>query len=267
MASNPPSWRLTAHGRTVPVALALVAILAVWEYAGSHVQLVTILIGTPRRLLSFIASQHQKLLADTLATGAESLLGLVAALLSSSLVMILCLYQPRLLNLSLSLAVWSQVVPLVTLAPLFIIIFGFGLSSKVAMAALLAFFPTFIAFARGVAAVDDDIRDLLRIYPASKTLAIFRVFVPMSLPYLTTGVRVSSTLAVIGAVVGEFNGAEQGLGLNLLIASRRIAPELTVASILLSAAISAILYASVTYSEAALMPWHRSARTEREDDR
>ena len=237
-----------------------VAVSLAWQLAGDMNGSVRLLVSTPARTLRYAVSERDKLFQDMCTTGIESALGLAIAVLVSLALMILCLYYGKLYDWLFPLLFASQIVPLVTLAPFFILLFGFGISAKVAMAVLLSFFPTFLAFARGVASIDRGTRELVRVYAASKTFQVFRVFLPMSMPYLMTGVRVSAPLAVIGAIVGEFNGAMQGLGRNLFIAARRIEPELTVSSVALSTVIGGVFYLSVLSIERLVAPWYESSR-------
>jgi NitT/TauT family transport system permease protein len=233
-----------------------------WQCFGDYSKTVRLFLSTPKLSVSYALVHRNALLQDVITTGIESIFGLVLAVACSIALMILCLYFPRLFSWLFPIMLTSQVIPLVTLAPLFILLFGLGVSSKVAMASLLCFFPTFIGFARGVNTIDRGTLELVRLYAINRTFRIFHVFMPMSLPYLMTGVRVSAALSVIGAIVGEFNGAEHGLGRNLFLAARRLEPELTVCSVALSAILGGLLYLLVIGVERVVAPWYQSSRSD-----
>src|SRR5690606_37333661 len=140
--------------------------------------------------------------------------------------MILCFYFPKLMDFVLPIMVTSQVIPLIVLAPFFIILMGIGLGSKIAMAALMCFFPIFVNFAQGFKAINPNIHELMHIYNADTWTRIRQVYFPLSMPSIMAGLKISATLAVIGAIVAEFAGAEVGLGRNLFISALRLEPEM-----------------------------------------
>src|SRR5690606_6580259 len=140
--------------------------------------------------------------------------------------MILCFYKPKLMDFVLPIMVTSQVIPLIVLAPFFIFLLGIGLGSKIAMAALMCFFPIFVNFALGYKAMSQNIHELMHIYNADTWTRIRNVYFPLAMPSIMAGLKISATLAVIGAIVAEFNGAEIGLGKNLFLAAKRLEPDL-----------------------------------------
>ena len=192
----------------------------------------------------------------SLYTLVESVLGLSAAIIFCVSVMCLCFYFPRLLKLTLPIMVISQVIPLVSLAPLFIMTLGLGIESKVAMSVLLCFFPLFVNFASGYISIPRAVNELVYIYAAPTWYRILHVNIPLSLPSIFAGLKVSATLSVIGAIVAEFNGAEFGLGKNLFLAAKRLDPELMIASIAISSIIGGLLYGLVTAIERRLGKWY-----------
>jgi NitT/TauT family transport system permease protein len=149
----------------------------------------------------------------------------------------------------------SQVVPLIVLAPFFIILFGIGLPSKIAMASLMCFFPVFINFARGYNSISENIHDFLDINNASIWHRIQHVYFPLSLPNIVAGLKISATLAVIGSIVAEFNGAEVGLGKNLFLSAKRLEPELMMSSLILSSILGFLLYGIILIIERININW------------
>ncbi len=231
-------------------------LLLIWEFAarGTDAEL---FISFPSKIVAFLVKNISFLLQSTAVTLVESLIGLIIATLFSFALMVLCFYFPKLMDIVLPLSVTSQVIPLITLAPLFALIFDIGLTAKIMMAALLCFFPIFINFANGVNLIPKSITELMQIYNISTTQKIIKFYFPLSLPSIMQGLKVSSTLAVIGAIMAEFCGAKIGLGKNLYLATKRLNPELIMSSIVLSAVLGGLLYVLVVLIENKLGYWYK----------
>jgi len=236
--------------------LVIIITASIWEIAGNNFPAVRILISTPTSVLSYIQTNYSEILLALLTTFYESFIGLSIAVVFSFLVMIICLYFPKFLEVILPAMVTSQIIPLITLAPLFITLLGAGITSKVAMSALMCFFPIFINFATGIKTISKDILDLMRVYNASTSFKIFKVYFPLSLPSIFSGLKISATLAVIGAIVAEFNGADIGLGKNLFLAAKRLEPELMMSSLFFASILGAIMFSSVHLIELRIGKWY-----------
>ena len=214
------------------------------------------LISTPSDVVDYARSNSADLTLAFATTASESIVGLGIAILIALIAVILGLYSAPLYRWMLPAAVASQVIPLVSLAPFFILAFGLGFTGKVAMAATMCFFPVFVNLSAGVMNISQPVRDLLFVYAFSKTRCIFSVYLPLSVPNLFAGLRIASTLAVIGAIVAEFNGADQGLGKNLFLAAKRLEPELMMASLALSTFLGGALYLSMNVVERRIGRWY-----------
>jgi NitT/TauT family transport system permease protein len=220
--------------KIIYILLAVVLVIA-WEYFGSNNQTVRLLISSPSLVVDYFGENWGLLLDATKTTMIEAVVGLLIAVVFSFGMMILCFYFPKLMDFIMPIMVTSQVIPLIVLAPFFIILMGIGISSKIAMATLMCFFPIFVNFAQGYNSISTNIHELMYIYNANTWTRIRNVYFPLSLPSILAGLKVSATLAVIGAIVAEFTGAEVGLGRNLYISALRLEPEMMMTSLLLSA--------------------------------
>jgi NitT/TauT family transport system permease protein len=235
--------------------LLSVLLLGAWQYSGSRSQTVRLLVSSPTLVAEYLADNAGDLLRATYTTLVEAAAGLTIAAAFSFATMIACLYRPRLMDFIMPLMVTSQVIPLIVLAPFFIILLGAGLSSKIAMAALICFFPIFVNFAHGYKSISSNIHDLMHIYDARTGFRIRHVYLPLSMSSIMAGLKVSATLAVIGAIVAEFSGAEVGLGKNLFVSALRLEPELMMASLFLSASIGGLLFGVIKLAEKRLVYW------------
>jgi NitT/TauT family transport system permease protein len=235
---------------------AIAVVCVCWEYFGRISNESRLLLSRPTLVFDYIAQNTSILATASLYTLVESMLGLTIAIIFTFCIMFVCFYFPRLLKSILPMMVVSQVIPLITLAPLFILALGLGISSKVAMAVLLCFFPLFVNFASGYVGIPQTVNELTYIYAAPTWYRILHVNIPLSLPHIFAGLKVSATLSVIGAIVAEFNGADYGLGKNLFLAAKRLDPELMMASIFISSLIGAVLYGLVTSIERRVGRWY-----------
>lgn len=211
-----------------------VLLLIAWQYFGSTNQTARLLLSSPSLVVEYFGENYASLLQATQTTLIEAVSGLLIATVFSFGVMILCFYKPKLMDFVLPIMITSQVIPLIVLAPFFIILMGIGLGSKIAMAALMCFFPIFVNFAQGYKAISQNIHELMHIYNADTWTRIRNVYFPLSMPSIMAGLKISATLAVIGAIVAEFSGAEIGLGRNLYISAIRLEPEMMMSSLILS---------------------------------
>lgn len=235
--------------------ILLLIVMLLWEQAAND-NATRVLIGKPTLIAKYFGDNYSYLLEATYITFKESVFGLILATFFSFFIMIFCLYFPIIMRYILPILVTSQVIPLITLAPLFIILFGVGIYSKVLMAALLCFFPIFVNFANGVRLINKNIDELLYIYNANKSQKIWYAYFPLALPNIMAGLRVAASLSVISAIVAEFNGAEIGLGKNLFLAAKKLEPELMMCSLFLSAIIGGILYYFIHFIETLTGKWY-----------
>lgn len=232
------------------------ALVALWQYFGSTSQTARVLLSSPSLVTQYFLDHPAELLYAALITLQEALAGLLIATAFSFGTMILCFYKPKLMDYILPIMITSQVIPLIVLAPFLIILLGIGLGSKIAMAALMCFFPIFVNFAQGYKSIGSNIHELLHIYDAPTPSRIWNVYFPLSLSSLMAGFKVSATLAVIGAIVAEFNGAEFGLGKNLFLSAKRLEPELMMTSLILSSLLGAALFLSIILIERMFGGWY-----------
>lgn len=230
--------------------------LVLWQYFGSHNQTVRLLISSPALIAQYFAENMGDLLIATRTTLIEAVAGLFIAVMFSFTTMIVCFYKPKLMDFILPLMVTSQVIPIIVLAPFFIILLGIGPASKIAMAAVISFFPVFVNFAHGYKSISNNIHELMHIYNAPLRFRITHVYFPLSMRSIMAGLKVSATLAVIGAIVAEFTGAENGLGKNLFISAIRLEPDLMMTSLLLSSMIGLSVYGSIILIEKGMFSWY-----------
>jgi NitT/TauT family transport system permease protein len=158
------------------------------------------------------------------------------------------------------LLVFSQSIPKVAVAPLFVVWFGFGMTPKVISAFLLGFFPVVVAGVQGFKSLDPEMRDLARSMKASRLQTFQMVSLPHAMPAIFAGLKVSVTLAVVGAVVGEFVGANSGIGYVLQRSIGNFELPTMFAALVVLALIGVVLFWLVDLVERLVVPWHASQR-------
>lgn len=250
--------QLSALGYLLPAAVALVLLMAVWELwvrlADVPVYIVPGPLTVLRRLfgdLGFFAGH-----------GATTLLEAVAGFVVGSLVAVtaaILMAHSRLLERTLlPLAVIVKVTPIVAIAPLFVIWFGFGSAPKILIAAIITFFPVMVNANVGLRAVDPGALDLFRSLHASRAEILLKLRAPSSLPYLFAAFRIAVPLAVIGAVVGEWFTGDQGLGSVIIVAHNDLDTPTLFAAIFSLAIIGVSLTLATFYVEKRTLFWHDS---------
>lgn len=242
--------------RRIGYLIALMGFGGAWEYLAGSSPSVRLLVSSPSRMWMFFSQNTSDVLVATRTTLIEATLGLVLATAVAFAVMFLCFFRPRLIPYVLPAMVVSQVIPLIVLAPFFVIALGIGMASKVAMAAVLSFFPTFVNMAQGFRLIDSRVHELLEVYDTPTAIRIAKAYLPLSLPNIAAGLKVSATLAVIGAIVAEFAGAQVGIGKNLFLSAIRLEPDLMMVSVICAAVIGASLYSAISLIERQLGHWY-----------
>lgn len=245
-----------SYKRILMGSVIFLVLLVIWEYAGGRDQSVRLLISSPSLITEYFVENISTLLSAFWITFIEALAGLILATLVAFAAMIACFCRPRLIETLLPMMVVSQVIPLIVLAPFFILLLGIGISSKIAMAGLMAILPIFVNFAQGYRSIGSDIHELMFIYDAPLQYRITRIYFPLSMSSLMAGLKISGTLAVIGAIVAEFNGAEAGLGKNLFLSAKRLEPELMMASLILSTILGLVFFLAVHAFEKRFGKWY-----------
>lgn len=209
----------------------------------------------PWKILKVMWQRMDLLAFHALVTLMEIGLGFLAALVLGLTLAILIHSSQILERAFLPLIISSQTVPVFAIAPLLILWFGYGIGSKVVMTAIIVFFPIVINTVEGLKAADPDTLALLKILEATPWQVFFKVRVPQALPFVFSGVKIGVAVSVIGAVIGEWVGARQGLGYLMIHANAQLQVELVFASIFWLSLIGIGLYGIVTVMERVLVPW------------
>jgi NitT/TauT family transport system permease protein len=253
--------KLTA--KLYPLA-GIVVFLVVWEAGVRLFNVPAYLMPPPSSVFHVMVAESSKLMYHGWVTTYEMLLGYAMAVAIAVPLAIGITASQRFDRYVTPQLLFFQVVPKVAIAPLFLVWFGVGTTPKVLVAFLISFFPIVIDAAVGLRSMSSEMRDLARSMGASRWQVFAQFRLPSSLPYLFSGLKVAATLAVAGAVVGEFVGADKGLGYLLLVTNSNMETALMFATIVALTVIGLVFFYAVEFLEALLIPWHVTHRV-RED--
>ena len=230
-------------------------IVAAWALFCWLAKVPTAVLPTPDKVYRAFMARSDLLLSEGLITLKETLYGFLLAL-AFGMPLAIAVAKSRALNLMFyPLLVGLQSVPKVALAPLTLVWLGTGIESKLAIVWLVAFFPIIVDTAAGLRATPKELIELARSLRASRTQIFLKVQFPAALPFVITGAKVAITLAVIGAVIGEFVGSSEGLGFLLLTATSQLDTPLAFAALFALSMLGVLVSLLVELVERALAPW------------
>jgi ABC-type nitrate/sulfonate/bicarbonate transport system permease component len=239
----------------VPPAVILLALFALWELYVALSGINAVTLPAPSRILEGGWEQREALGENGLVTIQETVAGLaVSIVLGIALALLIDTFSPARRALY-PLLVGSQTIPIVVIAPLLVLWFGFDLTPKIVVVTLYTFFPITVAFAAGLAAADREAHLLMRTLGASRLQTLRLLQIPQALPYLFTGLRIAVTYAVIAAVFAEWAGARDGLGIYVLLMKNSFRTDLVFAAVFLIAFLSLGLFLLVGLIERLVVRW------------
>ena len=255
-------------GSLLPPTIALGILLVVWEMY-SRLALSTIaggerLLPAPTHIVQALLTNAAVLAPHTWQTLLETVIGFALALAVGLGLAVTIDLSPVMRQAIYPLLVVSQTIPLLAIAPLMVLWFGFGLLPKILIVGLVCFFPVVVAGADGFRATDPELVKLFRTFGASDWKIFRMVRFPGALPSIFSGVRIAITYSVTGAVWGEYVGAEQGLGIFMQRAQHSFQVSLVFAAVILIAALSIGLFLLTSLAERMIIPWYFAGRARSE---
>jgi len=242
-------------------ALLVLLALAGWEALVRAEVVDALLLPAPTDVAQALWTDRAILSEDLLVTTGEVVLGLAAALALGALLGFAMHLSGPVRRTLRPLVIGSQAIPIPVIAPLFILVLGFGLAPKVLMVALVCFFPVTINLYDGLRDVDPDAQKLLRSLDASRWRRLALLEAPSALPATFTGVKIAAAVAVIGAVFAEWAGSEAGLGHLVITANGQLATARAFAATALLIAEAVALYAAFLALERRALDWAPRARS------
>jgi NitT/TauT family transport system permease protein len=242
--------------------LFLLLLVVVWDLAIRIFQIPPYQVPAPKDVVITLWQEWPMLLEQSVPTTVATIEGFLLSAAFGIPVAMMIAGSRTVESYVYPLLVFSQSIPKIAVAPLFVVWFGFGMLPKVLSAFLLGFFPVVVSAVQGFKSVEPDMLDLARAMEASRLQTFRMVSLPHALPAIFAGLKVSITLAVVGAVVGEFVGSNSGIGFVLQRSIGTFELPTMFAALVVLALIGVILFWILDVIERLAIPWHASQRQE-----
>lgn len=244
--------------KVIPAAIPFVVVTLSLEWLVRAGWIKAFLVPPPSAVFQTMLADWPELFAALAKTSAGALLGFALSALLGIAIAVLLSSSRAIQEAFYPYAVFFQTVPIIAIAPLLVIWFGYGMRTVVASAFIVSIFPVIANTLDGILSTDPALRDLFRLYGASPAVTLWKLRVPAALPQILTGLRIAGGLAVIGAIVGEFIGG-QGLGSVIDIARTQQRTDKVFAAVLLASALGLFLFGLINVlSRLMLRNWHVS---------
>jgi NitT/TauT family transport system permease protein len=244
----------TTRRRLLPAA-ALAAMLLLWWLAVVVLRVPEYIIPSPLDVARTLFGDFGTILRNLVPTAVESVLGFLLGNVLSIAVATLFIHQRTVEEALFPLAIVVRSIPIVALAPILVLLFGNDLAPKVIIAALVCFFPTLVNMVRGLSSVNPQALELMKILSATKGEIFWKLRIYNSLPYLFAALKIAASASVIGAIVGEWIGATEGIGALIIHATYNFDTPLLYASITVACVFSVLFTSLISFLERRLVKW------------
>lgn len=212
---------------------------------------------SPSDIVNALIVNGSDIMMHTGVTFFEGMTGLLAAVFLALIMAVAMDQFPMVKKAIYPVLVISQTVPIIVIAPLLAMWFGFGIAPKIFVVVLVCFFPITVNLIEGLQSVDGELINLVRSMGATKGQIFAKIKFPSALPYFFSGLKIAATYSIMGAVIGEWLGGKAGLGVYMLRARHAFALDLVFASIVVIVILSIILFYGIAGIQRALMPWEK----------
>lgn len=240
--------------------LFTIAGLIIWELVVRGLGIRSIILPPPSEIFVTMFARYDLLLANLWPSLYLTVAGFALAVIGGVLVAVLITYSKIMREGFYPVIVVSQVIPKISIAPLFIVWFGTGTMSSLLLAFLISFFPMTINAAMGFQTVDEDIQRMARTFMGSHWQIFWKIRMPNALPYIFGGMKISITLAIIGVIVSEFVASQQGIGYLIKLAGGLLDTPLMMAAITELSVAGLVLYAIIAIAESWAVYWQAPAQ-------
>jgi len=244
----------------VPV-LATIGLFVVWEGACRLFEIPGYLVPSPVDIWNETMAIGPTVAGHTMATFKTVMLGFVVSILISLPLAVILTASPAIAAAVYPFLVWTQSIPKVALAPILVVLLGTNELPRIVITVLVAFFPLVISIATGLLSVPPELIELSRACRASKLSELLRIRLPYAIPFIFAGLKVSISLAVVGAVVAEFVNADAGLGFLIQTSTAFFKVPVAFGALIILSVMGVVLFQIVVVAERVFFPWSSSNTT------
>ncbi len=209
----------------------------------------------PHQVLQVVVNQFDVIVINATPTIQECVAGFILGNSVAVGIAIVFVHSSLAERMYYPIAVLFNTIPIIAISPILVLVFGLGMAPKIIISAIICFFPTLVNMIRGFKSVSQNELELMRILSANRREVFFRLRIQRSLPYLFSALRIASTTSVIGAIVGEWIGANLGLGALIIQATFNYRSGLLYAAILVSSLLAITLFSIVVLLEKRFLRW------------
>ena len=237
--------------------LMFVSVLLIWHFGVVLLGIKEFILPTPWAAVKTLFDPKYRWSFNFMATFYEVVGGFILSALVGVVLGVAIVWSEWLKRTILPFLVFVNTLPKIAVAPLFLVWFGYGIFPNILIVVLISFFPMVINTATGLVAVEEDLLDLVSYLHATKWQKLRLIQLPNSLPYVFSGLKITSTTAVVGAIVGEFIASDKGLGSVIISSQTTLSTPAIFGSLILITVIGMGLFWGVEVLEKVLMPWER----------
>jgi ABC-type nitrate/sulfonate/bicarbonate transport system permease component len=253
--------RIRSIVRHLPTLAVLALLIAAWQVYADVGNVGVDVLPSPWRVLVQGIDDRSDLWSNTIPTLRATLLGFACSVAVGFALSVAMDLWGAVRRALLPILIVTQTLPLIAIAPLVIIWFGFGLTPKILLIAFVTFFPITVSLVEGYAATERESETLLRSMGAGRWRIFRSLRLPTALPFFFAGLRIAITYAVVAAIFAEYAGASSGLGIYMQNAKNSFRTDLVLAAVVVSALLTMALFALTYVLERLLIPWARLARS------
>jgi NitT/TauT family transport system permease protein len=250
-AARSAAWRR----RLLPAGAAIL-LLVLWELVVIVFHVRPFIAPAPTAVTATLYAKFGLLIGNLVPTATEAVAGFIVGNAAAIVIATVFVHQRTAEEAFFPIAVMVHTIPVMAYAPILVLLLGNGLCAKVAIAALICFFPTLVNMTRGLRAVSPQQMELMRILSASPSEIFFKLRLKCSLPYLFAALKIAAATSVIGAIVGEWIGATTGIGALIIQATYNFDSPLLYATIVVGSAFSAAFFGVISWLESHFLRWN-----------
>jgi NitT/TauT family transport system permease protein len=248
--------RYLAWRRRLLPLVAILLFLFLWWQAVVQFDIKPFIAPSPVAVASVLVERFGTLMTNLAPTAIEAVCGFLLGNMAAIALATVFVYRKTTEEALFPIAVMVNTIPVVAKAPILVLLLGNGMEPKIAIAAIICFFPTLVNMTRGLRDVRSEQLELMRILSATPREVFFRIRVPNALPYLFSALKIAASTAVIGAIVGEWIGSTRGIGALIIQSTYNFDSPLLYATIVVGSTFSALFFGVISLLERTMLRWH-----------
>jgi NitT/TauT family transport system permease protein len=253
--------RYLARRRRILPVVAVVSLLILWWAAVEIFDVQPFIAPSPVKVAAVLFERFGMLMSNLLPTAIEAVCGFLLGNFAAISLATVFVYSKTTEEAFFPVAVMINTIPVVAKAPILVLLLGNGLEPKIAIAALICFFPTLVNMTRGLRDVRSEQLELMRVLSATPSEVFFKLRVRNAMPYLFSALKIAASTAVIGAIVGEWIGSTKGIGALIVHATHNFDSALLYATIVVGSTFSALFFGVISFAERRVLRWNVGQNT------